>query len=325
MQLVMAALVYPDKGEASKFQKVELSKLANTLHQRKRDGHADSVLLMGIDFPHVEALRELVVDLGLPEVDFVAITVGEQAALGDAVEPVLRAWLQGNHPAAVCYLGWTGLLEGLAVPHLNWRWTGVKVKPVVELSALHEAMEELVPQDFKPQVSTWLGLLLKNSTRDFFDSEDVNYDISMDALGLARWLEAYDQVSENGFFGFDYTHAADLIRVDQMRLGQEVWQQCPEETAEVFEDVDATQADLCGLCLKICLSNRATNLASTLRDSFGDTSALLWALQSTIWPCLSESSEDAASDFLAGNRMPLSELRPLWDFVNNGWGKFSED
>lgn len=323
MQLVMAALVYPVVGE--EFQDLELLKLANCWLQRKSDGHQDSLLLVGVDFPQVEDLQKRVAPLGLRDVDLKVIAMDEDSDLGEEVELAVRPWLKAKHPTAVSFMNWVPLLGDLAVQNLNWWWAGVEGEPAEEYSTILESLENLVPNSFKRQIPTWLELMLERSERGLFDSEQANYEICMDALGLARWLHGYEQVSGNGYFDFDYSSAARQLPIDQMRLGAEVWRNYADEIKEAFYDEDATQADLSAAALKVCLANRVADLASRLRDVFGGTDPLLWALYSSIWPNLDEPSDDASFALLNGFQMPASELMPQWEFVNEGWRYFEED
>lgn len=326
MQLVMAALVHPvQSSESEKLQDLELLKLANCWLQRKSDGHQDSLLLLGVNFAQVEDLQKRVAPLGLRDVDLEVISLDEDSELRDEVSAVVGKWLEDKHPTAVTFLDWTSLLGGLAVPDLNWWWTGVEAKPAEEYSSILAGLADLAPASFRDQLPTWLALILQESDLGLFDSEQANYEVYMVALGLARWLQGYDEVSENGYFNFDYSSAATLLPIDQMRLGEEVWRKYGDEIKEAFYDEDATQADLCAAALKVCLANRATDLAGTLREAFGGASPLLCALYSAIWPNLTEPSADAAADLFGGTRMLVSELMPQWNFVNEGWGDFTED
>lgn len=136
MQLVMAALVHPVQGESEKCQDVALLKLANCWLQRKSEGHKDSLLLVGIDFPQVEDLRKRVAPLGLRDVDLEVIALDEDSNLEDDVAPVVGKWLEDKHPSAVSFLNWKSLLGDLVVPDLNWWWTGVEAEPAEEYSSI---------------------------------------------------------------------------------------------------------------------------------------------------------------------------------------------
>jgi hypothetical protein len=325
MRLVMAALVHPVQGESAKLQDLELLKLANCWLQRKSDGRQDSLLLIGVDFPQVEDLRKRVAPLGLRDVDLDVITMEEDSDLGAEVELVVGPWLKAKHPYAVSFMNWESLLGELVVPDLNWWWTGVEAKPAEEYSPILEGLENLVPNSFRRQIPTWLELTLHGSDRGLFDSEQAKYEICMDALGLARWLHGYQEVSGNGYFDFDYWSAATQLPIDQMRLSEEVWRNYAKEIKDAFYDEDATQATLCAAALKVCLANRVTDLASTLRDAFGGATPLLWALYSAIWPNLEEPCDDAYLDLFSGTQTIKSELMPQWNFVNEGWGYFEEN
>lgn len=325
MQLVMAALVHFVQGESEKSQEIELLKLANCWLQRKSEGHKDSLLLVGIDFPQVEDLQKKVAPLGLRDVDLEVIALDEDSDLGDDVAPVVGKWLEDKHPSAVSFLNWKSLLGALVVPDLNWWWTGVEAEPAEEYNSILAGLEDLAPDSFRDQLPTWLALALQGSNQGLFDSEQANYEVCMDALGLARWLQGYDEVSDNGFFDFSYSSALTLLPIDQMRLGEEVWQNHSDEIKDAFYDEHATQADLCAAALKVCLANRATDLAGTLREAFGGAAPLLWALYSAIWPNLAEPSADGAAELLGGTRKLVSELLPQWNFVNEGWGNLTED
>lgn len=325
MQLVMVVLVRPVHGESEKLQDLELLKLANCWLQRKAEGHKDGLLLLGVDFPQVEDLQKRVAPLGLRDVDLAVIALDEDSNLGDDVAPVVGKWLEDKHPSAVSFLNWALLLGDLAVPDLNWWWTGVEAEPADEYSAILAGLEDLVPDSFRDQLPTWLALVLQESKLGLFDSEQTNYAVCMEALGLARWLQGYDEVSENGYFDFSYSLASTQLPIDQMRLSEEVWQNYADEIKDAFDDEDATQADLCAAALKLCLANRVTDLAGTLREAFGGPAPLLWALYSAIWPNLTEPSADAFVDLFGGTRMLVSELMPQWNFVNEGWGDFTED
>ncbi len=325
MQLVMASLVHPLQGESQKTQDLELLKLANCWLQRKAAGHQDSLLLVGVDFPQVEDLQKKVAPLGLRDVDLEVITLDEDSDLGTEVELVVGPWLNAKHPSAVSFMNWDSLLGELAVPALNWWWTGVKAEPAEEYSSILAGLESLAPDSFRPQLPTWLALTLQGSEFGLFDSEQANYEVCMAALGLARWLQGYDEVSENGFFDFSYSSAVSLLPIDQMRLGEEVWRSYADEIKEAFYDEHATQEDLCAAALKVCLANRAYDLAGSLREAFGGATPLLWALYSAIWPNLTEPSAGAAADLVSGTQMLVSELMPQWTFVNEGWAELCDD
>ena len=123
----------------------------------------------------------------------------------------------------------------------------------------------------------------------------------MNALGVSRWLQAYDEVSENGYFNFDYQEAMNAFPVDLMRLGIEAFQDKAEATAEVFDDEEATQDQLAAACLRVCLADRSSSLAHALRKSFGSSTALLWALYTSIWPALTKPMDEACGQLFSGH------------------------
>jgi hypothetical protein len=325
MQLVMAAVVLPLQGESEKFQDLELLKLANCWLQRKADGHQDSLLLVGVNFAQVEDLQKRLAPLGLRDVDLEVITVAEDEYVGDEMESVMTRWLASKHPSAVTFLKWKSLLGDLVAPDLNFWWTGVEVEAGDEYSSILDGSDSLVPESFRNQIPTWLSLLMHCSGFGRLESEQVNYEACMEALGLARWLHGYEAVSGNSYFDFCYSTAVTQFDIDPMRLGEEVWRNYADDIRDAFYDEHATQEDLRAAALRVCLANRAPDLAGTLREAFGGATPLLWALYSAIWPNLTEPSDEAALDLVNGNRILKSELMPQWDFVNEGWGEVSDD
>ena len=123
--------------------------------------------------------------------------------------------------------------------------------PADELSSIHEGMRQLLPADFKAQAPTWLELLMHDSPVGMFDSEQANFEVVMNALGTSRWFQAYNEVSENGYFNCDCQEAMKAFPVDLMRLGREAFQDNAEATAEVFDDEEATQYQLAIACLRV--------------------------------------------------------------------------
>lgn len=325
MLLVLTALVHNVDGAAREQQELTLLKLANAWLQRKSDGLRDALLLIGVDFPSTEELRRRVAPLGLGDADLEVVQLDEGEYLGEQVETVLSNWLSAKHPSAVSFLNWKTLQGERAYPELDWWWTGVEAAPAVELSSIHEGMRKLLPADFKAQAPTWLELAMHDSPVAMFDSEQANFQVVMNALGVSRWLQAYDEVSENGYFNFDYQEAMNAFPVDLMRLGREAFQDKAEATAEVFDDEEATQDQLAAACLRVCLADRSSSLAHALRKSFGSSTALLWALYTSIWPALTKPMNEACGQLFSGHTVALGELMPQWQFVEEGWGNLTED
>lgn len=325
MLLVLTTLVHNVDGEAREQQELTLLKLASAWLQRKSDGFRDALLLIGVDFPSTEELRRRVSPLGLSDADLEVVQLDEGEYLGEHVEPVLSNWLSAKHPSAVSFLNWQAIQGERAYPELDWWWTGVEAEPADELSSIHDGMRQLLPADFKSQAPTWLELAMHDSPVGMFDSEQANFEVVMNALGVSRWLQAYDEVSENGYFNFDYQEAMKAFPVDLMRLGREAFQDNAEATAEVFDDEEATQDQLATACLRVCLANRSSILAQTLRTSFGSSTALLWALYTSIWPALTKPMYGACDQLFSGHTVALGELMPQWQFVEEGWGNLTED
>lgn len=325
MLLVLTTLVHNVDGEAREQQELTLLKLANAWLQRKSDGIQDGLLLIGVDFPSPKELRKRVGPLGLGDANLEVVQLEEGEYLGEQVEPVLSSWLSAKHPSAVSFLNWQAMQGERAYPELNWWWTGVEAVPADELSSIHEGMRQLLPADFKAQAPTWLELVMHDSPVGMFDSEQANFEVVMSALGVSRWLQAYDEVSENGYFNFDYQEAMKAFPVDLMRLGREAFQDNAEATAEAFDDEEATQDQLAAACLRVCLANRSSILAQTLQNSFGSPTALLWALYTSIWPALTKPMDEACGQLFSGHTVALGELIPQWQFVEEGWGNLTED
>lgn len=325
MLLVLTALVHNVEGEAQEQQELTLLKLANAWLQRRSDGVQDGLLLIGVDFPSTEELRRRVAPLGLSDADLEVVQLDEGEYLGEQVEPVLSNWLSAKHPSSVSFLNWKAVQGERAYPELDWWWTGVEAEPADELSSIHEGMRRMLPADFKSQAPTWLELVMHDSPVGMFDSEQANFEVVMNALDISRWLQAYDEVSENGYFNFDYQEAIKTFPVDLMRLCREAFQDNAEATAEAFDDEEATQDQLAAACLRVCLANRSSILAQTLRTSFGSSTALLWALYTSIWPALTKPNDEACGQLFSGHTVPLGELMPQWQFVEEGWGNLTED
>lgn len=325
MLLVLTTLVHNVDGEAREQQELTLLKLANSWLQRKSDGIQDGLLLIGVDFPSPEELRKRVGPLGLGDADLEVVQLEEGEYLGEQVEPVLSGWLRAKHPSAVSFLNWKTLQGERAYPELDWWWTGVEAAPADELSSILEGMRKLLPADFKAQAPTWLELAMHDSPVGMFDSEQANFEVVMNALGVSRWLQAYDEVSENGYFNFDYQEAMKAFPVDLMRLGREAFQDNAEATAEAFDDEEATQDQLAAASLRVCLANRSSTLAHSLRKSFGSPTGLLWALYTSIWPALTKPMDEACGQLFSGHTVALGELMPQWQFVEEGWGNITEN
>ena len=325
MLLVLAALLHHTEGEDQEKQELALLKLANFWLQRKNNGISDGLLLIGIDFPSVEDLHRKIMPLGLGEADLAVVQQNEYQHLGEQVEQVLSPWLCTKHPSAISFLNWKAILGGQAYPDANWWWTGVEAEPNKELSSIHEGMKKLLTTDFKSQAPTWLELLRFEYPKGFLDSAQENFDITMDALGIARLLNAYNEVSGNGYFDFSYEEATKALPMDLMRLSREAFQECKDETQEAFENEESTQEELAAACLKACLSNSCNSLTKCLQASFGSTSGLLWALYSSIWPTLTKPMDKAYEELFSGNTVDFGELMPQWQFVEEGWGSFTED
>lgn len=325
MLLVLTALVHNVEGAAQEQQELALLKLANAWLQRKINGLRDGLLLIGVSFPTTEELRRRVVPLGLGDADLEVVQLDDGKYLGEQVEPALSNWLYTKHPSAVSFLNWQAMQGERAYPELDWWWTGVEAEPADELSSIHEGMRTLLPVDFKSQAPTWLELLIHDSPIGMFDSEQANFEVVMNALGVSRWLNAYDEISENGYFNFDYEDAIKTFPVDLMRLGREAFQDKAEATAEAFDNEEADQNQLAAACLRVCLANRSYSLAQTLRDSFGSPTALLWALYTSIWPALTKPMDEACGPLFSGHTVELGELMSQWRFVEEGWGNLTED
>lgn len=324
MLMVLTALVHNVEGAARVQQELTLLKLANAWLQRKSEDIRDGLLLIGVDFPSTEELRKRVGPLGLGDAELEVLQLEEGEYLGEQVEPVLSSWLSAKHPSAVSFLNWQAMQGEHAYPELDWWWTGVEAVPADELSSIHEGMRRLLPVDFKAQAPTWLELLMHDSPVGMFESEQANFDVVINALGVSRWLQAYNEVSENGYFNFDYEEAIKTFPVDLMRLGREAFQDNAEATAEAFDD-EATEAQLAAACLRACLADRSSGVAATLRDSFGGPTALLWALYTSIWPALTKPMNEACCQLFSGHTVALGELMPQWQFVEEGWGNITED
>lgn len=325
MLLVLTTLIHNVDGEAREQQELTLLKLANSWLQRKNDGLRDGLLLIGVDFPSTEELRERVAPLGLGGADLEVVHLDEGEYLGEQVEPVLSSWLSAKHPSAVSFLNLKVIQGERAYPELDWWWTGVEAAPADELSSIHEGMRQLLPADFKAQAPTWLELVMHDTPIGMFDSEQANFDVVMNALGISRWLNAYNEISENGYFNFDYGEAIETFPVDLMRLGREAFQDNAEATTEAFDDEEATQDQLAAACLRVCLADRSSSVAVTLRDSFGSPTALLWALYTSIWPALTKPMDEACGQLFSGHTVALGALMPQWRFVEEGWGNLTED
>lgn len=324
MQLVLAAVIRFCEGDAREEQELQLLKLGNVWLQRKRDGLSDDLLIFGINFPDSTSLRSLLKCYGLDDIEAHSLNISHDDHIGESIAPVIESWLLGEHRSAVPFLHWKSMLGTLAYPDLEWWWTGVKAEVASEMVPICDGIKTLLPRDFKDQAPTWLELLGQEKVKGLFDSEDANYDVCMDALGIARWLNAYDEVCENGYFDFEYMAASKVVPLDQMRLSKEVWQEYPDEISAAFEDENASASDLCAECLRVCLSNRAIDLAASLRRIFGDTASLMWALNTSIWPKLEQPMVEAANLLFNGDSLFLSELMPQWEFVNEGWGNLTE-
>lgn len=324
MLAVLIALIRAEDGCSREQQELALLKLANVWLQRKNCGLRDGLLLVGVDFSSVEEFRQRVAPLGLGDADLEVIQVGEDGDLGECIEPVVSDWLHSKHPSAVSFLDWRSMLGESAYPELNWWWTGVEAEPVDELSSIYEGMRQLLPADFEVQAPTWLELLMRDSPVGMFDSEYTNFDIVMHATCLTRWLSAYDEVSENGFFKFDYDEAFKVFSIDLMRLGREAFQENQQTTSEAFDDEDATQQQLAVTCLRSCLATRSPSLAETLRHTFGSSTALLWALYTSIWPALKKPMNEACEQLFSGHTVEFGNFMSQWRFVEEGWSDVVE-
>lgn len=325
MLLVLTALIHDGQDTTQEKQELALLKLANTWLQRKVDGFQDSILLIGVNFPSTKELQEKVGPLGLGDADLEVVQLEEGEYLGELIEPVLSRWLYAKHRSAVSFLHWRDIQGERFYPDLNWWWMGVETMPADELSLIHEAMMKMLPAEFKSQAPTWLELLMRDSPVGMFDSEQVNFEIVMNALGICRWLHAYNQVSKNGFFEFDYREALRIFPVDLMRLSKESFQDNVDATAEAFDDEDATQDQLAAACLRVCLANRSFSLAQTLRNSFNNPGALLWALHTSIWPALTIPMNEAFNQLVADRAIELGNVMPQWEFVTEGWMQLNDE
>jgi len=325
MLLIQTTLIHKIDGAAREEQELTLLKLSNAWLQRKNDGLRDGLLLIGVDFISTEELRKRVSPLGLGDADLGVVQLDEGEPLGEQVEPILSSWLYSKHPSAVSFLNWRAMHDERAYPEMDWWWTGVEAESAEELSSIYEGMRQLLPSDFKAQAPTWLELLMHDSPVGMFDSEQANFEVVMNAVGVCRWLQAYDEVCENGYFNFDYEDAVKTFSVDLMRLGREAFQQNAESTAEAFADVEASQHQLAAVCLKVCLTGRSSSIAKALRDSFGGPTALLWALYTSIWPALTKPMDKACDQLFRGQTVTFGELMPQWRFVEEGWGHLTED
>lgn len=319
MQLVLVAVIRNLEEAKKEKQDMELLKLANLWLQRKNDGLKDSILLIGLNYKNLEDLRNNLKPIGLGDADLEVLEIENEEDLGECIEPILSLWLSNKHPGAVCFLDWKSLLAGMAFPNLFWWWTGVEEEKVDELSSINDAMESMVPYEFKSSVATWLELFLRDSPKGMFDSEEASYEISMNAIALTRWLNIYDEVSENGFFDFDCQEAIKSFPIDLMRLARDAWQTHTQLTAELFDNEEANQFELSAQCLKLCLTGEEASISATLKDSFGGALPLLYALYSSIWPDYKNPVSESVMDLCDGASKPTEEIMPQWNFVNEGW------
>lgn len=327
MHLVLAVHIQAQKetstGESA--SDVALKKLSFDLDTRRSRGAQDGVLLIGTGFSAESELSSKATSLGLGNSDVELVIPNEDEELGEQFGEVLGRWLNAKHPEAVAFLKWRDLLgnsDGLTIE--CW-WAGVEASVQDELDSVVEGVVGLAPADFRGQARTWLALTLQGSSLEMFESELGDYEICMMAMSLARWLSAYEEVSGNSYFDFEYQDALQRLPVDQMRLAREAWLHYKDEIEEAFDDEDATAKELSGYCLKACLTGRADETAQDLKDAFGSSTALLWALYSAIWPQLSAPMEDAALTLVSGSQVLLGELMPQWQFIEEGWGNITED
>lgn len=246
MKPILVALVYHVSGEGKKGQELQLLKLANAWLQRKQAGESDHLLLIGVNFDSDEVFHNYVATYGLTEVDTATVTTeeGYEDALGEDVENILSPWLSAKHPTAIGFLDWQKLINDNLYPEIDWWWTGIKGTGAEELSSILDGIDELLPSDFRTAKTTWLELLLQETGHWIFDSEEANYNVSMEALGLARWLEGFDAASENGFYDFDYSTASRAVGIEDIRLAAEAWRDCPEDVEEAYADENSTEDDL---------------------------------------------------------------------------------
>lgn len=328
MKPILIALFHHVSGEGKRGQEMQLLKLANAWLQRKQAGELDHLLLIGVNFESDEVFRNYVVSYGLTEVDTATVTTeeGYEDALGEDVENIVSPWLSVKHPTAIGFLGWQKLIGDNLYSEIDWWWTGMKgTDDAEELSAVLDGIDELLPSDFRAAKSTWLELLLQETGHWIFDSEEANYNVSMEALGLARWLEGFDAASGNGFYDFDYSTASQTVGIEDIRLAAEAWRDCPEVVEDAYADENSTEDDLRVACLRACLSNRNSAIASSLSSAFQGDTALLWALHSSIWPKLNKPMGEAATELVSGEYGDFSEVMQQWQFVSEGWGDFVED
>lgn len=81
---------------------------------------------------------------------------------------------------------------------------------------------------------------------------------------------------------------------------------------------EATQDQLAAACLRMCLADRSSSLAHALWKSFGSSTALFWALYTSIWPALTKPMDEACGQLFSGHTATLGELMPQWQFVEEG-------
>lgn len=327
MRLVLAVRIHAQKKISTDGSKadVELGRLASALEGRKNRGIHDEVLLIGTGFPSEGALRIKAESIGMGNSVVVAIYPDEDQDLGEQVEEVLAPWLRRKHSSAVSFLQWRDLLGNPDNLSIDCWWAGVEATDAEELGSVVEGVEGLAPADFSGQAGTWLALALQSSSFEMFESELETYEICLKAMSLARWLNAYEEVSGNSYFDFSYQDALQRLPVDQMRLARETWLHYKDEIEDAFDDEHATTQELSSACLKACLAGRAVETARDLKTAFGSSTALLWALYSAIWPQLSAPMEDAALALVSGSQVLLGELMPQWQFIEEGWGNITED
>ena len=322
LSVVLIAVVHRPTGDLGAGQELDLLRTANAWLQRKQAGSNDGLLIIGAGFGSKDELGEFLHHFGLAAANCACVD-GESDDLSEAVGPLVERWLSKEHPAAVPSLNWRKQVQGLVYPEIEWWWTGVEAQPD-ELEALYGAAE-LAPTNFNLAFSTWLVLLLREMEIWLFENEAEDYETSIAALGLARWLTGFDAVSENNFYDFDYQQASESLAISKVRLGLEAGALGLSETLDGDDPDDVDDEKLMASCLHLCLGERNACLARTLSGAFGGDSALFWALHSSIWPAFSKSMETAASDLVNGIELDLAEVDRSWRFVSDGWGDFSEE
>ena len=328
MPLTLALVLLADRSLAGAEQSPDPALIANVKawRDRRSAGHADDLLIVGKGFrdeaelamslaPY--ALENAALALTSEPDDFLSENPDE---FDDAMNREVSRWVRSKHSSAVPVLDWTSLVPDAAYSADGLWWAGIEARDCND-GGKASALRSLLPISFGNQAATWAEVLVSLRGAPSDDDAQNAYVDALMAVTLARWLCGFDAAAENSFYNFSATEAAEVSGIDRLRLGSEAGRLSESELEATFDYALEANENHAGTALLACVKARTQELRHLLSTNFGGDSALLWSLDSSIWPKFNLPAWQVCNDLVSLHYVDPGELEITWTFVSVGWAQ----